>query len=136
MPRKLAITHDEIRRLRTGGVCDGIIAKRAGCSTRTVRRVAAQIAAAPVRRFEVSRDWLIDLWNSDKTLLEIAREIGCSTQTVMRLGKEHGLPLRSQMQRHDPLRPSDEDEDASSDSLRLSPWVQARIEELKIGMPA
>lgn len=134
MPRELLISHDEIRLMRKGGVCDALIAKKAGCSTRTIRRVAAEIDAAPVRRFAVSRDWLIDLWNSDKTLSEIAREIGCSTQTVLRLGKEHELPLRSRMQRSGPLRPSDAEEMLSADSLRLSPWVASRIKELGLGV--
>lgn len=134
MPRNLSITYDEIRLLRKAGVCDALIAKKAGCSTRTIRRVAKEIDAAPVRRFAVSRDWLIDLWNSDKTLSEIAREIGCSTQTVLRLGKEHELPLRSRMQRSGPLRPSDADEMLSEDSLRLSPWVASRIKELGLGV--
>ena len=135
MPTKMLLSADEVRRLRKGGVPDAVIAQRAGCSTRTVRRVAALIRATPVRRFEVSRDWLIDLWNSNKTLTEIAREIGCSTQTVLRLGKEHELPLRSKMHERKPLRKSDAEEDAASaDSLSLSPWVQARIKELGIGV--
>lgn len=133
MPRNLSITYDEIRLLRKAGVCDAIIAKRAGCSTRTIRRVAAEISAPAVRRFAVSRDWLIDLWNSDKTLTQIAREIGCSTQTVLRLGKEHELPLRSKMHKSAPLHVFDANEEAASaESLRLSPWVQARIEELRL----
>lgn len=36
----------------------------------------------------------------------------------------------------EPPAPSPEDATASEDSLRLSPWVQARINELRIGLPA
>ena len=89
------------------------------------------------RTLEVPR--LFALWNDpDYTRSEITRELQLTEKQLQTAARRYGLQRREQCYRscsmHDEAA-SQEENEASADSLRLSPWVQARIHELGIGMP-
>ena len=84
---------------------------------------------------DVDRQQLLDLWQTPRTLIEIGVELGCSSTTVYRLKQQHQLPPRERRPPPD-VAISPEEEAASADSLQFSPWVAARIRELRLGMPA
>lgn len=80
---------------------------------------------------------LYRLWNNHAMRPEdVAKELGISTSFLRRLAVRHRLPPRPVWRdRSDNDAPSQAEELLSQDSLRLSPWVQARIKELRLGMP-
>jgi hypothetical protein len=88
------------------------------------------------KTLEVPR--LFALWNDpDYTRSEITRELQLTEKQLQTAARRYGLQRREQCHRsfsmHDAA--SQEENEASADSLKLSPWVQARIHELGIGMP-
>jgi hypothetical protein len=88
------------------------------------------------KTLEVPR--LFALWNDpDYTRSEITRELQLTEKQLQAAARRYGLQRREQCHRafsmHDAA--SQEENEASADSLQLSPWVQARIHELGIGMP-
>lgn len=90
------------------------------------------------RFYTVDVPKLFRLWNdSDYTRAEIARELGLTDKQLQSSASRHGLGPRGCCHRafsmEDAATP--EEEAASADSLALSPYVQARIKELRLGMP-
>ena len=85
------------------------------------------------------------LFREGKTWVQVAAELGISYDYARDLGIRHGLrrrkPIavqyaeaaaRREAESDQERAPSPEDEAASEDSLRLSPYVLRRIEELGI----
>lgn len=135
--RPREIDHDDVVRLRNAGFSIEEIAEEMACNDNHVREILrARGMGGLVRVVKVDRQRLLDLWNSPRTLIEIGAELGCSCTTVSRLQREHGLPRRTYFRPDmvDDVTP--EEDAASADSLALSPWVQSRIKELRLGMPA
>ena len=91
-------------------------------------------------RFKYSVDVprLFALWhNADYTRVEIARELGLRERQLQDVAQRYGLGPRGACHRafsmEDAATP--EEEAASADSLAFSPWVAARIKELRLGIP-
>lgn len=128
---------DLIVAMRKSGTCLAEIAEIVGCSERSVSAVlVANGMLKWKRRITCDRDHLLDMWQRGLTLIQIGIELGCSSATVVELAKEMNMPRRPG-QRVDPDGDVSPEEDAASaDSLALSPYVQARIKELGLGMPA
>jgi transposase-like protein len=71
------------------------------------------------------------------TVTEVARECGVTTDQLYVLARQHKLPPRPKQQRCFSFDDADteDEEEASGDSLDLAPEVQRRILELGIGYP-
>ena len=88
------------------------------------------------------REWHIDvdeldrLWRQGVTVYELSARYDVSPATIFRLRRRHDIPDRPSLQSREHDAPSPEEETASADSLAFSPWVQARIKELRLGMRA
>lgn len=76
------------------------------------------------------------LWCAGWSVRDLAAKYGVSETLIYSLKVRHRLLKRDRPDMSEPPAPSPEDAAASEDSLRLSPWVQARIDELRIGLPA
>ena len=90
------------------------------------------------RRYTVDVPQLFKLWSdTDYTRAEIARELRLTNQQLRSSSERYGLGPREACRRAFSMEDADspEEEQASADSLRLSPWVQSRIRELGLGMP-
>ena len=90
------------------------------------------------RFYSVDVPQLFKLWNdSDMTRAEIARELKLTSKQLQSSSERYGLGPRGACHRAFSMEDAEspEEEQASADSLRLSPWVQARINELGLGMP-
>lgn len=90
------------------------------------------------RKYTVDVPRLFELWsNSDLTRDEIARELKLTSRQLQTSSERYGLGPRGACHRAFSMEDAEspEEEQASADSLRLSPWVQSRIEELQLGMP-
>lgn len=88
-------------------------------------------------KYTVDVPRLFALWN-DKgyTRAEIARELGLTDKQLQSSSERYGLKARGCCRRSFSVDDATPEEDAASgDSLALSPWVQARIKELRLGMP-
>lgn len=126
----------DVIRLRNAGFTEREIADDLVCSVTTVQKVLRDAGmTGGCGSVTVERQRLLELWDSDKTLNQIGAELECSPQTVLRLVRRHQLPPRPAFVVEHNEAVSPDDDAASADSLRLSPWVQARIEELRLGMP-
>ncbi|NDD52345.1 hypothetical protein EBZ39_00435 [bacterium] len=71
------------------------------------------------------------------TQAEIARHLGITAGQLTAAVKQHGLPPRPKNKRAFTFadNPTPEEDKLSAASLELSPSVQARIKELKLGLP-
>jgi hypothetical protein len=86
----------------------------------------------------VSVPTLFRLWSdNDLTVTEVARELGIDVHYLYTLADRHKLPQRKRVSRCDTFDAvnTPEEEEASANSLALSPYVQRRIIELRLGMP-
>jgi hypothetical protein len=70
------------------------------------------------------------LWMDGWTASEIARRCGCLESTVYVLREKYDWP-DPEGSSNEPAPPSTEDARLSEDSLALSPWVQARADEIR-----
>ena len=89
----------------------------------------------PRMHFHIDVDEMQELWCEGMPPAAIGQRYSISTSSVWRLSHKYGFPDRDLPQSSEPPPPSPEDEAASGDSLRLSPWVSGRIKELGLGMP-
>jgi len=148
------MTQDEyrqIRRLRAAKMSIMAIAKKMGRHTYTISTAIRDMGLAADLRNDPNAKMpeakpddafavkLFRLW-VDKSLSvsDIARHMGISDKRVYEAAKRYGLPTRERrcvMYRDDPEEVTREEDQASAESLELSPYVQARIRELRIGMP-
>lgn len=89
------------------------------------------------KNYTVDVPLLFRLWNdTDYTRAEIARELGLTEKQLQSSAARHGLGRRGCCHRAFSMEDATPEEDeASGESLALSPWVQARIRELRIGFP-
>lgn len=90
------------------------------------------------QHYTVDVPQLFNLWNdSDFTRAEIARELRLTSKQLQTSSERYGLGPRGACHRAFSMEDAEspEEEQASADSLQLSPWVQARIRELGLGMP-
>ena len=71
-------------------------------------------------------------WLAGESVSVLAGRYGLGMTTIRNLASRGRLPWRETRRDEEPEAPSPEDAAASEDSLRLSPWVQARIKELDI----
>lgn len=90
------------------------------------------------RNYTVDVPRLFEMWNdTDYTRPEIARSLGLTEKQLQTSSRRYGLGPRGCCHRAFVIEEASPEEDAaSSESLALSPWVQSRIKELRIGMPA
>jgi len=146
------MTSDEyrmVRRLRAAKLTVHQIARKMGRCTTTISSAIKALGlptdlrhdpnakvpdADPKDAFAVR---LFRLW-ADKALSmsDIAREMGLTHHQLHRAAKKYGLPHRLRQMAHlrdEPDEVTPEESDASAESLELSPYVQARIRELRIG---
>lgn len=88
--------------------------------------------------YTVDEQRLRELWyNEDWSKAEIARELGLMRRQLEDAADRYGLGPRGRCRRAFSMADGGaEDENASAESLAFSPWVAARIKELKLGMPA
>lgn len=89
------------------------------------------------KNYAVDVPQLFKLWNdSDLTRAEIGRELQLTPNQLQVSATQYGLGPRGACHRAFSMEDAEspEEEQASADSLELSPWVQARIRELRIGM--
>jgi len=70
------------------------------------------------------------LWMDGVSVVEIARRAGCHKTTVYMLRDRYEWP-GVERETNEPPPPSPEDARLSEDSLALSPWVQARADEIR-----
>ena len=126
---------EDVVRMRRAGFTVPEIAADLGCRQEAVRQALRASGHGELcGQVVIEHQRLLELWTSRKTLGEIGAELCCSSQTVLRLGKTHGLQTRTEMMADPDLEVTPEEDAASADSLALSPWVQARIKELRLGM--
>jgi hypothetical protein len=69
-------------------------------------------------------------WVAGESVSSLAGRFGLGMSTIYEMALKGRLPWRESQQDDEPEAPSLEDDQASGDSLQLSPWVQARIAEL------
>lgn len=129
--------HDKVIELRHMGLTAKEIAKRVGFSERLVRYVCSKHGILVGQKTSVvDVDRLSELWKAGVPMDQIGEQLGCTASTVRKYAWKHGLPSRGlPRQSREPKPPPGEDA-ASAESLAFSPWVAARIRELKLGMPA
>ena len=132
--RPKIVSDEDVIRLRNAGFSEHEIADDLQCNRSSVQRVLRRAGmTGGSNRITVERQRLLELWESTKTLSEIGAELNCAPVTVVRLSRRHQLPPRQAFSESVDVVAPDEDA-ASAESLRLSPWVQARIKELGIGV--
>ena len=69
-------------------------------------------------------------WVAGESVSSLAGRFGLGMSTIREMATKGRLPWRESQRDEEPEAPSLEDDQASGDSLQLSPWVQARIAEL------
>lgn len=133
-PRRVSV--EDVLRLRQAGRTAPQIAGELACSRDRVLEILHENGIRGRNRsFAVEKQQLLELWDTPRTLGEIGAQLGCSTTTVLRLQKQHALPRRECVRPPPDEAVSPEEDAASADSLAFSPWVAARIKELRLGMP-
>lgn len=131
------VDHELIVSMRRLGRTVPEIAKAVGCCERSVCGVLATNGLRiGQRKFTCDRARLLELWERGLTYVQIGIKLGCSAATVTELVREMQMPPRNPLRHMPEIGVSPEEDAASADSLALSPWVQSRIRELRIGMPA
>ena len=77
---------------------------------------------------------LFRLWN-DHTLTksDVARDLSVSDKHLMRVARAQALPERPHCWRRSSETSEEIEDDGGGETLELSPWVQGRIKELKLG---
>lgn len=129
--------HQWIVSLRKAGYMLRDIAEEVGCSQRSVQSVLAIHGVKYLRRKKkYDRAVVLDMWQRGLTQMQIGIELGCSAATVSELVREMKLPTRRPLWSVPEMVVTPEEDAASADSLALSPYVQRRIKELGLGMPA
>ena len=83
------------------------------------------------KHYNIDIDELKQLWDAGWLVEDIAKRYGCTDSYIYWLRKKYGISDRSRQQSTEPPAPSQEDADASLDSLALSPWVAARAAEFR-----
>ena len=71
-------------------------------------------------------------WLAGESVSSLAGKVGIGMTTIRNMASAGKLPWRESQRHEEPEAPSPEDAEASEDSLRLSPWVQSRIRELRL----
>jgi hypothetical protein len=70
-------------------------------------------------------------WASGIPVAQLARAYNCSASVLYQVRKKHNLQVKLKNTSVEPGAPSRLDERLSKESLQYSPWVLARIAELK-----
>jgi transcriptional regulator with XRE-family HTH domain len=77
---------------------------------------------------------LFRLWNDHNlTMTEVARDLGVSDRHLRRVASDRSLPDRPYCWRAYSASDEELDGEDGGDTLALSPYVQRRIRELKLG---
>lgn len=135
------IDYGELRRMREAGMRAREIGRalrvREPVVLDAIRAAGLPIRTARSRLPNVDIAHMVRLWNTpDVTVAEIARAVGTTTHHVRDLADRHGLEERNRVRRCGTIDdPTPEEDEASANSLQLSPYVQRRIIELRLGMP-
>jgi AraC-like DNA-binding protein len=133
------VDYERLQVLRNEGLTNAAIAAELGCSIRTVDGATKKLGEGrkpPGPRKSVPVLQLFAVWgNFALTKNEVARELGLTDKQLARLQRLHRLPERPQAYRP-PVRlesaPDDFGEPEPHETLDLCPWVQKRIEELRL----
>lgn len=83
------------------------------------------------QHYQVDIDELRQLWEAGWLVADLAERYRCTHTYIYWLRKKYGIKDRDRLQSTEPPPPSDEDDSASRDSLALSPWVEARVKEMR-----
>jgi hypothetical protein len=83
------------------------------------------------RHWHIDIDELRKLWDAGWLVEDLAKKYRVTNSAIYWLRKKYGIRDRDRQQTTEPAAPSQEDADASLDSLALSPWVAARAEEFR-----
>jgi hypothetical protein len=71
------------------------------------------------------------LWEAGWLAEDLAARYRCTKTYVYWLRNKYGIPDRDMLKSAEPPPPSLEDARISRDSLALSPWVEARVKEMR-----
>ena len=135
------IDYAEVGRLRAMDLTCREIGKRMGISQYVIAKVVQRLGLPSMKNRtrvqDVDVPTLFATWNDSRlTVAEVARKLGITVGYLYRLADRHALPERQHQHRCNVLEEATPEEDeASAESLALSPWVQMRIKELRIGYP-
>ena len=69
-------------------------------------------------------------WQAGMKPAALAEKYGCSVFHLYKLRSKHKLRVKMKNGSKEPRAPTAQDEQLSGESLRLSPWVVARIAKL------
>lgn len=84
-----------------------------------------------LRHWQVDIEELRVLWDADWSTEDLAVKFRCTQSMIYTLAAKYGFRKREGLRSSEPSPPSQEDADASLDSLALSPWVAARAAEFR-----
>ena len=130
--------YDRITALHAKGMSNREIGRELYINTDAVKYVLKKLGLTPHRPMAEKRVNVTQLWqlwcDPGLTVTEVARKMGITTGYLYRLARHFALPSRDRKSRNI-QEATPEDEAASCESLALSPYVQARIVELRIGFP-
>ena len=133
------VDYERLRQLRSRGMPNAEIASVLGCSIRTVDGAAKKLGEGrrpPGPRKSVPPLQLFAAWGrSELTKSEVARELGISDKKLDQLARFHKLPPRAYVSRNctqTESAPDDFGDPEPLETLDLCPWVQKRIEELRL----
>lgn len=74
---------------------------------------------------------LRQLWEAGWLVQDLAARFRCTHTMIYWLRRKYGIRDRDRLQSTEPPPPSPEDARVSRDSLALSPWVEARVKEMR-----
>jgi hypothetical protein len=66
-------------------------------------------------------------------MAEVVRDLGISECRLRHVARQRALPERPYCWRPPSATKSEAEDDGEPETLELSPWVQSRIKELKLG---
>ena len=70
-------------------------------------------------------------WREGATAAELAKKYNCHVSLIYKIRRRHHLAITTKNSNKEPPAPTPLDERVSQESLLPSPWVRARIAELR-----
>lgn len=84
-----------------------------------------------MKHYHIDIEELRRLWEAGWLVEDLAARFRCTNTMIYWLRKKYGIRDRDRSQSTEPPPPSPEDARISRDSLALSPWVEARVKEMR-----